>query len=112
MSQDKGPIYGVELPEELPIKVGNISWAQVVPRRDELEIVRERVGDRTVAALEVALLTGKNLSLSLLSLRYSCSQLLKRSGLDISPCKSCGESVICIPDGIPMCKACAGKKGS
>jgi len=29
-----------------------------------------------------------------------------RSGLDVSPCRSCGESVICIPDGLPYCDEC------
>ncbi len=32
---------------------------------------------------------------------------IKRSGLDESPCKGCGETVICVPDGLPMCKKCA-----
>ena len=30
-----------------------------------------------------------------------------RSGLDVSPCKVCGEPVICIPDGMPCCESCA-----
>lgn len=34
-------------------------------------------------------------------------QAIERSGLDISPCMRCGEPVVCIPDGLPMCKACA-----
>jgi hypothetical protein len=33
--------------------------------------------------------------------------LLDRSGLDVSPCKLCEVTVICIPDGLAMCKACA-----
>jgi hypothetical protein len=51
--QNKGPIYGVDLPAELPL--GENGWTQAVPRRDELEQVRKKVGDRTVAALEIAL---------------------------------------------------------
>lgn len=43
--------------------------------------------------------------------RNAWNQLLKRSGLDVSPCKSCGETIICIPDGMPMCKDCAAKGG-
>lgn len=49
--QNTGPIYGAHLPESLPI--GNMF--QKVPRRNELKQVMNRVGDRTVAALEVAL---------------------------------------------------------
>ena len=113
--QNKGPIYGVDLPEELPIGVIGISWLQVVPRRDELELVRKKVRDQTVAALEVALRTCKRLSDDLLSVHAAQSnawnQLLKRSGLDMSPCKSCGEMIICIPDGMPMCQMCAAKGG-
>ena len=37
--------------------------------------------------------------------------IVKRSGLDMSPCKSCGEMIICIPDGMPMCQMCAAKGG-
>jgi hypothetical protein len=36
---------------------------------------------------------------------------LVRSGLDISPCTSCGLDVVCIPDGLPMCEDCAMKEG-
>lgn len=28
-------------------------------------------------------------------------------GLDLSPCRQCGGLVVCIPDGLPMCEACA-----
>lgn len=96
--QNKGPIYGVDLPEDLPIGVRGISWVQVVPRRDELELVRKKVGDRTVAALEVAL-------------RHCCSlnALLARSGMDLSPCRTCGETIICLPDGLACCKPCLAK---
>jgi ribosomal protein L37AE/L43A len=34
----------------------------------------------------------------------------ERSGLDISPCMFCGEPVICLPDGMPMCAPCAKKE--
>ena len=34
---------------------------------------------------------------------------ITRSGMDLSPCKSCGELVICIPDGLALCKDCAEK---
>jgi hypothetical protein len=30
-------------------------------------------------------------------------------GFDVSPCRSCGTPVVCLPDGLPLCKACAEK---
>ena len=38
-------------------------------------------------------------------------ELVARSGLDLSPCQLCGETIICIPDGLALCKDCAGKAG-
>ena len=32
---------------------------------------------------------------------------IERSGFVLSPCGICGEVVVCIPDGLAMCKACA-----
>jgi len=93
--QNKGPIYGVLLPDDL--LVGNGGWKQAVPRRDELNKVRKKVGDRTVAALEVAL---------------SLVAAIERSGFDICPCMVCGSSIVCIPDGLAMCKPCAEKAGA
>lgn len=93
MSNDKGPIYGAPLPESLPLIGG---WSQAVPSRDELMRVRKKVGDRTVAALEVAL---------------TIVAAVDRSGLDLSNCTDCGSMVVCIPDGLAMCEACATKAG-
>lgn len=31
----------------------------------------------------------------------------ERSGLDISLCMKCGQDVVCVPDGLPMCEACS-----
>lgn len=111
--QDKGPIYGVDLPAELPL--GANGWTQVVPRRDELEQVRRKVGDRTVAALEIALKHCASLSQQLLesTANYSkgLDKLLRRSGFDLSPCRHCGITVVCIPDGLACCKPCAEKAG-
>lgn len=39
------------------------------------------------------------------------NDLLDDSGMDLSPCRTCGETVICIPDGLALCKACAEKAG-
>lgn len=33
--------------------------------------------------------------------------MIERSGFDISDCGVCGDPVVCIPDGMPMCEACA-----
>ncbi len=35
---------------------------------------------------------------------------IERSGLDVSPCMICGEPVVCVPDGVPMCEECAAKE--
>lgn len=34
---------------------------------------------------------------------------IERSGFDVSPCRNCGEPVVCIPDGLAMCRECAEK---
>jgi len=34
---------------------------------------------------------------------------MEAGGMDIAPCKSCGQLVICIPDGLALCKDCAEK---
>lgn len=31
---------------------------------------------------------------------------VNRSGFDVSPCRGCGEAVVCLPDGMPFCEAC------
>ena len=111
--QNKGPIYGVDLPAELPL--GANGWTQVVPRRDELEQVRKKVGDRTVAALEIALKHCASLSEQLVestaNFTKGLGELLDRSGFDLSQCTHCGCAVICIPDGLALCKPCAEKVG-
>lgn len=28
-------------------------------------------------------------------------------GLDVSPCRGCSRSIVCLPDGLPMCESCA-----
>jgi len=94
--QNKGPIYGVLLYDEMPI--GDQGMSQAFPGRDELEDVQKRVGSRTVAAFEV--LTEHHRALT---------GAIERSGLDICPCKICGSSTVCIPDGLTVCKPCAQK---
>ena len=86
--QNKGPIYGVTLPDSLPLPGG---LTQTVPRRGELQRIRVLVGDRVVGALEVAL---------------SFVAAIERSGLGVSPCRSCGEAIVCTPDGLAMCRKC------
>jgi hypothetical protein len=36
---------------------------------------------------------------------------ITRSGMDLAACKSCGQFVVCIPDGLACCKDCAEKAG-
>jgi hypothetical protein len=86
-------MHGVFLPAEL--RIGTTGLVQVVPRRDELEKVREHVGDRTVGALEVALWTIQEVQ-----------NVINRSDADISPCRQCGQMVVCIGDGLAICKDC------
>jgi hypothetical protein len=115
VSQDpnKGPIYSVALPEDLPIRNG---WTQAVPRREELELVRKRVGDRTVGALEVALATIKAMSDDLLKIHAENASaidvLLKRSGFLLTQCPRCGEFVISIDiPGYCKGRTCEPMKG-
>ena len=37
---------------------------------------------------------------------------IKAGGWDISPCGSCGQPVVCLPDGLPMCESCAVKESN
>jgi hypothetical protein len=39
-------------------------------------------------------------------------ELVQRSGLDLSPCRICGETIICLPDGLACCEPCADKVGA
>lgn len=111
--QNRGPIYNVELPDELPI--GEHGWTQAVPRREELELVRKKVGDRTVAALEVALDHLASLSEQLLestkNYADSLDGLLARSSMVLTQCRVCSQSVITLGDGLALCKTCAEKAG-
>ena len=38
-------------------------------------------------------------------------QMVERGGFDISPCRNCGESLVCIPEGLALCRTCAAKGG-
>jgi hypothetical protein len=31
---------------------------------------------------------------------------LARSPFDVAPCRLCGLPAVCVPDGLPLCKAC------
>jgi len=111
--QNIGPIYNVPLPEELAIRNG---WTQAVPRRDELTLIRRKFGDRTVAALEVALATIKALSDDLLKTHAENASaidvLLKRSGFLLTQCPRCGEFVISIDiPGYCKGRTCEPMKG-
>jgi hypothetical protein len=43
---------------------------------------------------------------------HQLTELLARSGMDLCPCRLCGHPVICIPDGLPLCKDCAERVGA
>ena len=33
-------------------------------------------------------------------------EAIERSGFDVSPCRGCGEPIVCLPDGLPFCCSC------
>jgi hypothetical protein len=37
---------------------------------------------------------------------------IKNAGMDLCPCRLCGHLVICIPDGLPICKDCLERVGA
>lgn len=37
---------------------------------------------------------------------------IERSGLDVSLCMTCGEPVVCLPDGVQMCESCWRKENA
>ena len=94
--QNKGPCFGVPLPTHLDLPGGR---QQELPRAWELDLLIVTgggIGAKTVASLEVALA---------LVAAIDCG------GYDVSPCMICQELVVCIPDGLPMCRHCAEKAG-
>ena len=91
--QNKGPCFGVPLPEYLNFPGG---MQKPVPRRAELEQVIASGGLTTVKAFEA--------SLALVA-------AIDRGGYDVSPCLICQEMTVCIPDGLAICRQCAGKAG-
>lgn len=40
------------------------------------------------------------------------SNAIDAGGWDLSPCGGCGTAVVCLPDGLPLCEACALKESS
>lgn len=38
------------------------------------------------------------------------SDAIDAGGWDMSPCGACGTAVVCLPDGLPLCEACARKE--
>ena len=87
---DTGPIFGVQLPQCLPLSSG---FVQTVPRNDELQRVRELVWDRTVAALEVAL---------------AIVEAVNVTGLALAHCVDCQRLVVNLPNNpTAYCFKCA-----
>ena len=94
--QSKGPYFGVPLPTHLDLPGGR---QQELPTSWELDFVVVTgavAGAKTVASLEIAL---------------ALVAAIERGGYDVSPCLICQELVVCIPDGIAMCRQCAEKAG-
>jgi hypothetical protein len=44
---------------------------------------------------------------ALLHLVETLVQAIHDSDMDLSPCRLCGKAVICLPDGLALCRACA-----
>ena len=38
-------------------------------------------------------------------------EAIERSGFAVSPCRICNQLVVCIPDGLSICRPCAEKAG-
>ena len=94
--QNKGPIFGVPLPTYLDLPGGR---QQELPKAWELGLLivtGGAIGAKTVASLEVALALVAAIDLG---------------GYDVSPCMICQELVVCIPDGLAMCRQCAENAG-
>ncbi len=94
--ENKGPCFGVPLPEYLDLPGGR---QQELPKAWELDLLivtGAAIGAKTVASLEVAL---------------ALVAAIDRGGYDVSACMICQELVVCIPDGIAMCEECAEKAG-
>ena len=87
-----GPIFGVQLPQWLQLPSG---LKQTVPRNNELQRVKELVGNRTVAALEVAL---------------AIVEAVNVTGLALAHCVECKRLVVGHPN-VPTayCLKCAEK---
>ena len=91
-NQDTGPIFGVQLPQWLQLPSG---LKQTVPRNNELQRAKELAGNRTVAALEVAL---------------AIVEAVNVTGLALAHCVDCQRLVVGHPN-IPTayCSKCAEK---
>ena len=94
--QNKGPIFGVPLPSHLDLPGG---MQQELPKAWELDLLIATggaIGAKTIASLEIAL---------------ALVAAIDRGGYDVSPCLICQELVVCIPDGLAICRHCAEKAG-
>ena len=67
-------------------------------------------------AMEYAELRSKNLAAEVERLGKQASffrvymDALDRSAFDMSPCRVCGEPVVCLPDGLALCEPCATRE--
>ena len=94
--QNKGPIFGVPLPTHLDLPGGR---QHELPRAWELDLLivtGAAIGAKTVASLEIAL---------------ALVAAIDRGGYDVSACLIYQELVVCIPDGLAICRQCAEKAG-
>ena len=85
-----GPIYGVELYDGIVLDGGML---QAMPGRKELDLVREKVGDRTVAAFEILTERFRRHVLKIKALEKSCEVLRARKIKEIKNAKSFSQDV-------------------
>lgn len=79
-------------------------WVEFDLRTDPDEAAR-LVGERLAAVAEME---ANELDVSVEELKAA----IERGGFGVSPCMSCGEAVVCIHDGMPMCESCATNEGN
>lgn len=74
-----------------------------------LDVNDFRLRDKVIMGVSPAV----NAMLDSVQARYEAlSRAIDAGGWDMSPCGGCGQAVVCLPDGLPMCDACVEKSSS
>jgi hypothetical protein len=89
------------------IKIGDTVWvrAKVIDVDDFSVLIQTAVyGNRLWASK-------KEIEAEPTESQQNTLDAIERSGYDISPCRICGELVVCIPEGLPICRQCTQEAG-